>query len=135
MRKRYVEKLSYYKLLDELNQLPDRCSLSPIFISKIDDDKLEYLEMFVTFTKDCENERFELVFMYKSCNVRISTQSKFGLSVSFDFPQMLDYVFNSRILTIADFFRASLNECKDYTDFLKRVKSSDNEHFTLIQSF
>lgn len=134
MRKRFVEKLSYYKLLEELNQLPDGCSLSPIFINKIDDEKLEYLEMFVTFTKDCENERFDLVFMYKSCNVRISTLSKFGLTVSFDFPQMLDYVFNSRILTIADFFRASLNECKEYTDFLNRVKSSDNQHFTLIQS-
>lgn len=140
MRKRFVEKLSFYKLLEELNDLPEECSTFPYFIEKIDEKKLEFVDFYVTFTRhlsDGENvfdDNFTLLFMYKSKNVRLSSQARFAFEVSFQDFELTQFVFNSKILTVSDFFCAALSGCVEYTQSLKKVKDSDNERFALIQT-
>lgn len=140
MRKRYVEKLSFYKLLEELNELPDECATFPLFIEKIDDKKLEFVDFYVTFTRhlaDGENvmdDNFTLLFMYKSKSIRLSSQARFAFEVSFHDFELTQFVFNSRILTVSDFFRAALSDCVEYTQSLQKVQNSDNERFALIQT-
>lgn len=155
MRKRYVEKLSFYKLLEELNELPEECSTTPFYIQKIDDTKLEFVDFYVTFTRHYERQEreaylsrdedpfesqfdsegnFTVLFMYKSKNMRLSSQARFACEVSFEDFELTQFVFNSKILTVADFFRAALSDCVEYTQSLQKVQNSDNERFNLIQS-
>lgn len=141
MRKRFVEKLSYYKLLDDLNGLPDECSLTPIFIDKCDGNKLVYIDFYVTFTRhfldmsEAPDARFTLLFMYKSKNIRISSMARFAFQCDLRDEELTQFCFNSQILTVADFFQACLGEVPDYKSALEKVQLSDNEHFGLIQSF
>lgn len=156
MRKRFVEKLSFYKLLEELNELPEECATFPYYIEKIDDKKLEFVDFYVTFTRhynvverdayvlqgedpflpqaDCCGN-FTVLFMYKSKNVRLSSQARFAFEVTFEDFELTQFVFNSKILTVSDFFRAALSDCVDYTQSLQKVQNSDNERFALIQTY
>lgn len=156
MRKRYVEKLSYYKLLEELNELPEECSTFPYYIEKIDDKKLQFVDFYVTFTRHYKFDEkpgdladfyhqlhvndgsaegsFSVLFMYKSKNVRLSSQARFAFEVSFQDFELTQFIFNSKILTVSDFFRAALSDCAEYTQSLQKVQNSDNERFALIQT-
>lgn len=141
MRKRYVEKLSFYKLLEELATLPDETSLAPIFIDKIFDVKLQYVDFFVVVSR-CNldhfgnyYESFTFRFCYKSKNDRISFSSRFACEIELRDFELTEFVLNSRILTVADFFLAAFNSYVNYSDALSKVQNSDNERFALIQSF
>lgn len=140
MRKRYVEKLSYYKLLEELNGLPDECAITPLFIDKVNDKKLEFVDFYVNFTRhyldenDNDDARFTLLFMYKSKNVRLCSQARFAFEIDFRDFELTQFCFNSKILTVSDFFQAALGESVDYTQSLTKVQNSDNERFALMQT-
>lgn len=132
MRKRFVEKLSFYKLLDDLNSLPDMVGSEPIYISKICNVKLEFVDFYFVATKDVDSEVVGFLFMMKPKNSRISSQSLFVHSVDFHYFELKDFIFNSRILTVSDFFDASLMESTDFKSALDKVQRVDNESFTSI---
>ena len=140
MRKRFVEKLSYYKLLEDLNGLPEECSLTPIFIDKIDGNRLQFVDFYVMFTRhyldsdDNDDARFSLLFMCKSKNVRLCSQARFVFEIELRDFELTQFCFNSKILTVSDFFEACLGCVQDYKDALVKVQRSDNERFSLIQS-
>lgn len=140
MRKRYVERLSYYKLLEELNQLPDETFLTPLFIEKIDDEKLKFVDYFVVIQRSNLDhfshpfESFVFRFYYKSKNERISISSRFGCEIEMRDFELTNFCFNSKILTVSDFFRAAFSNIVDYVDSLSKVQHSDNEGFVLIQT-
>jgi len=140
MRKRYVEKLSFYKLLEELNQLPDETYLAPLFIDKIDDNKLQYVDFFVVVQR-CNLdhfghpfESFVFRFYFKSKNERVSIASRFGCEIEMRDFDLTNFCFNSKILTVSDFFRAAFSNVVEYEDALSKVQHSDNESFALIQT-
>lgn len=140
MRKRYVEKLSFYKLLEELNGLPDECAITPLFIDKVNDKKLEFVDFYVNFTRhyldenDNEDALFTLLFMYKSKNVRLCSQARFAFEIDLRDFELTQFCFNSKILTVSDFFQAALGESVEFTQSLTKVQNSDNERFALMQT-
>ena len=146
MRKRYVEKLSFYKLLDELNALPEECSTSPYYFQKILGDKLQYIDYYVTFTRHIQDvddpfqstldNKFTLLFMYKSCNVRICGNARFSYEIECTEDILREYVFCSQILTVSDFITYHLLEHPvnglSFRKALQIAQSFDNEKFNSI---
>lgn len=146
MRKRYIEKVSYYKLLEELNELPEECSTSPFYFQKILGDKLEYIDYYVTFTRHMQDvqdpfqsildNKFTLLFMYKSCNVRISGCARFSFEIECTEDTLREYVFCSQILTISDFIDYHIlhHAVKGllFRKALQIAQSFDNERFSSI---
>lgn len=70
--------------------------------------------------------------MMKPKNIRISSQSMFVFSVNFQYFELKEFIFNSRILTVSDFLDASLMESPEYKSALDKVQRVDNESFTSI---
>lgn len=146
MRKRYVEKVSYYKLLEELNELPEECSTSPFYFQKILGDKLEYIDYYVTFTRHMQDvedpfqsildNKFTLLFMYKSCNVRICGNARFSFEIECTEDILKEYVFYSQILTISDFIEyhilGHVIHGLQFRKSLQIAQSFDNQRFSSI---
>lgn len=134
MRKRYTDKVSYYKLLDELNSLPDGCQTDVFYIRKIFDKKLEFIDCYINFTKFDSNEEISAVIMFKSCNIRISRLSRLAHEFRLTYADFTNFCFNSKILTIEDFIFAANANDPFFRSALDLVQHYDNEAFVLIQT-
>lgn len=118
MRKKYIDKVSYYSLLEELTNLPDKSSSQPLYYS----EKMFLLtDVFVFFTKASEFERFEARFFSKRKTDRVSVFSRQIFEISLEFYEVSQFVFNEKVRTVSDFLVALLGECKEYTQSLKRI--------------
>lgn len=134
MRKRYTNKVSFYKLLEELNALPDGCQTDVFYFKKLFDKNLEFIDCYVNFTKFDMNEEISAVIMFKSCNIRISRLSRLAHEFRLTYADITNFCFNSKILTIEDFIFAANENDPIFKSALELVQNYDNESFTLIQT-
>lgn len=109
MRKKFVETVSYYRLLEELSVLPLGSPTSPYYYKK----KFDYIDVYVSFCNDEIDEEFGFsslkkrvifaFFSWKPKDVRRSSLVRQICQLKCEYSDFLSVVFEPQVRTISDF--------------------------------
>lgn len=125
MRKNFVEKYRFYKLLEDLNETPDSATSPVYYFKKIDDVELDIIDVFLYFIRDRKKENFQVCVFCKSKTNRLSSISSIPIfQMDLDETIFCSAVFVDNITYLSDFLRFALGDCVEYTQKLSDAVSN-----------
>lgn len=121
MRKNYVEKYRFYKLLEDLTETPDSATSPVYYLKKVDEVELEIMDFFCYFIRDRKAQTFQICFFCKPKLARVGLSSIPIYQGVLSESQFLGAIFNDSILYMVDALKFLLGDCVQYTQSLSNA--------------